>query len=84
MLTVNEIKLKIELIKLYSLCRVASKEISILEELIIENIDDNFKRSEMLQNALNLKIDYNYIYEYPDLNEDFLKLISLLKEKNEK
>ena len=83
MLTLNEIKLKLEIIKLLSLCRVAAKELSSLEDLIIDNIDNNFKRSEMLQSALNYKTDFNYIYEYPDLNEDFLELTSLLKEKNE-
>lgn len=81
MLTQNEIILNLEILRLKSLCRIANKEISTLEDIILEN-DSLFKTCDEFKNALNEKNNLSYINNFPDLleQENFL-LNNLMKLK---
>jgi len=81
-LSKNEIKLKLENLRLISLCKTALREIESLEDIIIDNVDSQYKRSYELQNALNLKNSLSYIHEYPILYEEFNELINLYQKKD--
>lgn len=81
MLTQNEIILNLEILRLKSLCRIANKEISTLEDIILEN-DSFFKTCDEFKNALNEKNNLSYINNFPDLLEqESLLLNNLIKLK---
>ena len=71
MLTQNEIILNLEILRLKSLCRIANKEISTLEDIILEN-DSLFKTCDEFKNALNEKNNLSYIYFLDYLTACFL------------
>lgn len=78
MLNKNEILLKLEIIRLISLCRVAYKEIDVLEDIIIEN-DLLFKRCDEFKNALKQNNKISYSHEFPDLIEEEKLLFDYLQ-----